>query len=151
MASLTNMVPRWATKLALELYFYTCWHTLCNEFIHFSRWFLVSLCMYKQLIVMEIILVLLGGYLLSKLFNGSSSKPKRRRRKSGFWSSGSSYSEYDAWRKSHGDENKLFWLPYKKEESLKTSWTCRETLCDGDWSPRFEDVSALQNTLFRIG
>ena len=44
---------------------------------------------------MEIILVLLGGYLLSKLFNGSSSKPKRRRRKSGFWSSGSSYSEYD--------------------------------------------------------
>ena len=34
---------------------------------------------------MEIILVLLGGYLLSKLFNGSSSKPKRRRRKSGFW------------------------------------------------------------------
>ena len=31
---------------------------------------------------MEIILVLLGGYLLSKLFNGSSSKPKRRRRKS---------------------------------------------------------------------
>ena len=57
---------------------------------------------------MEIILVLLGGYLLSKLFNGSSSKPKRRRRKSGFWSPGSSYSEYDAWRKSHGDENKLF-------------------------------------------
>ena len=57
---------------------------------------------------MEIILVLLGGYLLSKLFNGSSSKPKRRRRKSGFWSSGSSYSEYDASRKSHGDENKLF-------------------------------------------
>ena len=42
---------------------------------------------------MEIILVLLGGYLLSKLFNGSSSKPKRRRRKSGFWSSGSSYSD----------------------------------------------------------
>jgi len=70
---------------------------------------------------MEIILVLLGGYLLSKLFNGSSSKPKRRRRKSGFWSSGASYSEYDAWRKSHGDENKLFLLPYKKEESLKTS------------------------------
>ena len=68
---------------------------------------------------MEIILVLLGGYLLSKLFNGSSSKPKRRRRKSGFWSSGSSYSEYDAWRKSHGDENKLFCLPYKKEESSR--------------------------------
>ena len=57
---------------------------------------------------MEIILVLLGGYLLFKLFNGSSSKPKRRRRKSGFWSSESSYSEYDAWRKSHGDENKVF-------------------------------------------
>ena len=32
--------------------------------------------MYKQLIVMEIILVLLGGYLLSKLFNGSQVSPK---------------------------------------------------------------------------
>ena len=56
-----------------------------------------------------IILTILGFYILSKLLGGGSSKKKKRRkRKSTFWGDTSTYSDYDAWSKSHGSDNKLF-------------------------------------------
>ena len=58
---------------------------------------------------MEAILLLFFGYVLSRVF--SDDKPQRRkrsrRRTTSFWDD-ASYSAYDTWRKSHGDQNVLF-------------------------------------------
>ena len=57
----------------------------------------------------NILLIILGIYILSKLFGGGTDrKKKRRRRKSTFWGDTSTYSDYDAWNRSHGSDNKLF-------------------------------------------
>ena len=56
---------------------------------------------------MEAILLLFFGYLISRAINGKKSR-KGSRSKNRTYSSGSTYSEYDTWRKSHGDQNKLF-------------------------------------------
>lgn len=59
---------------------------------------------------MEGILLLLFGYILSRAFADDDKKKRRRsrRRSTSFWSDDSSYSAYDTWRKSHGDQNYLF-------------------------------------------
>lgn len=58
---------------------------------------------------MEAILLLFFGYVLSKAFSDDDNKKKNRsqRRNTSFWND-SSYSAYDTWRKSHGDQNTLF-------------------------------------------
>lgn len=59
---------------------------------------------------MEGLFTLFIIYIVAKaIFGGGDSKKsgKRRKRRSS-WSSDSSYSSYDCWRKSHGDQNTLF-------------------------------------------
>lgn len=56
---------------------------------------------------MEGLLLLFFGYILARAINGKSRR-KGARRKSRTYSSGGTYSDYDTWRKSHGDQNKLF-------------------------------------------
>ena len=70
----------------------------------------ISIFAYKTITnkrYMEAILLLFFGYLLSRAINGKKSR-KGSRSKNRTYSSGSTYSEYDTWRKSHGDQNKLF-------------------------------------------
>lgn len=58
---------------------------------------------------MEAILLLFFGYVLSRAF--SDDKPQRRkrsRRRTTSFGDDTSYSAYDTWRKSHGDQNVLF-------------------------------------------
>ena len=55
---------------------------------------------------MEAILLLFFGYLLSRAINGK--KPRKSKRRNSTYNSGGTYSDYDTWRKSHGDQNKLF-------------------------------------------
>lgn len=59
---------------------------------------------------MEGILLLLFGYAISKAIAGDDNKKRSRskRRSTSFWGDDSSYSAYDTWRKSHGDQNHLF-------------------------------------------
>ena len=59
---------------------------------------------------MEGILLLLFGYALSRAFTDDENKKRSRskRRSTSFWGDDSSYSAYDTWRKSHGDQNRLF-------------------------------------------
>lgn len=58
---------------------------------------------------MEAILLLFFGYVLSKAFSEDKSRRRGRskRRSTSFWDD-ISYSAYDTWRKSHGDQNVLF-------------------------------------------
>lgn len=55
-----------------------------------------------------LILIILGIYIFSKMFGSGDKKKKRRKRKSIFWGDTSTYSDYDAWNRSHGSDNKLF-------------------------------------------
>ena len=58
---------------------------------------------------MEALLLLFVGYVVSKAFTDDDNKKRNRpkRRNTSFWDD-SSYSAYDTWRKSHGDQNTLF-------------------------------------------
>ena len=58
---------------------------------------------------MDAILLLLIGYVISRAFLDDDHKKRNRlkRRNTSFWDD-SSYSAYDTWRKSHGDQNSLF-------------------------------------------
>lgn len=58
---------------------------------------------------MEALLLLFVGYVLSKAFSDDDKKKRNRTRRhpTTFWND-SSYSAYDIWRKSHGDQNHLF-------------------------------------------
>ena len=58
---------------------------------------------------MEALLLLFFGYVISKAFSDDDCKKRSRPRKhtTSFWDD-SSYSAYDTWRKSHGDQNRLF-------------------------------------------
>lgn len=58
---------------------------------------------------MEALLLLFVGYVVSKAFTGDGNKRRNRsrRRNASSWDD-SSYSAYDIWRKSHGDQNRLF-------------------------------------------
>jgi hypothetical protein len=57
---------------------------------------------------MEAILLLLFGYAISKALTSDGNKKRHhpRRRPTTFWDC-PTYSEYDTWRKSHGDRNRL--------------------------------------------
>lgn len=85
---------------------------------------------------MEIILVLLGGYLLSKLFNGSSSSPKEEDENLAFGVRGQAIQSmmlggnHTATKTSYSDCR-------TKRRELKTSCTCLETLYCGECSPFF--------------
>lgn len=57
---------------------------------------------------MEGLFTLFVFYLIAKaIFGGSSKKSTRRRKRRNYWT-GSTYSEYDTWSRSHGDKNTLF-------------------------------------------
>ena len=58
---------------------------------------------------MEALLLLFFGYVLSKAFSDDDNKKRNRTRRCStyFWDD-TSYSAYDTWRKSHGDQNVLF-------------------------------------------
>ena len=58
---------------------------------------------------MDAILLLLIGYVISRAFldDGHKKRNRPKRRNPSFWDD-SSYSAYDTWRKSHGDQNSLF-------------------------------------------
>jgi len=67
------------------------------------------ICIRINDIIMDgLILIILGIYIFSKMFGGGDKKKKRRKRKSTFWGDTSTYSDYDAWNRSHGSDNKLF-------------------------------------------
>lgn len=58
---------------------------------------------------MEAILLLLIGYFISRTLSDDGHKKKNRpKRHNTTFFDDSSYSAYDCWRKSHGDQNKLF-------------------------------------------
>lgn len=67
------------------------------------------ICIRINDIIMDgLILIILGIYIFSKMFGGGDKKKKRSKRKSTFWGDTSTYSDYDAWNRSHGSDNKLF-------------------------------------------
>lgn len=58
---------------------------------------------------MEALLLLFFSYVISKAFTDNDRKKRNRpRRRTTSFRDDSSYSAYDTWRKSHGDQNRLF-------------------------------------------
>lgn len=55
---------------------------------------------------MDALLLLFFGYVLSKAFSDDDHKRRHRsKRRNNTFCDDSSYSAYDTWRKSHGDQN----------------------------------------------